>query len=369
MGLFFIGFSDEFLAFASELTQQDKLRIEKLEAIIAEQEDELSQEEKTLRLVETEIADLHQQIQPLNKTFNQLQEDLGEARASESVLKQNVADLMKGIDQEILLAFLMNHQNPLEDFFANNSWSEKERLQLYYDAWMANKNNRIEDFEAALVELSDQVFVINKTSSKVDFQRQLLLDKWQQVERKKQRREQVINKISASILNSRTEIDRIKQDAIQLDNIVEVIESHPVETASFDDFNDNAEVVNCPVDVGKVAVNYGDKRENNQLSYNGIIVATYEGQPVRAISDGEIVFSQWLRNYGWLIIVQHAQDWVSLYGYNQTVQKQVGDLVRQGDKIATVGNSGGHDESALYFEIRKNTQPVNTNKWCSNKAS
>jgi septal ring factor EnvC (AmiA/AmiB activator) len=88
------------------------------------------------------------------------------------------------------------------------------------------------------------------------------------------------------------------------------------------------------------------------------------GRKVHAVSYGRVAFADWLRGYGLLIIIDHGDGYMSLYGHNQSLYKEVGDWVEAGDVIASVGDSGGSDRNALYFEIRKNGRPSNPARWC-----
>ena len=85
---------------------------------------------------------------------------------------------------------------------------------------------------------------------------------------------------------------------------------------------------------------------------------------MRAISHGRVAYADWLRGYGLLIIVDHGEGYMSLYGHNQSLFKETGDWVEAGEVIGSVGKSGGQDEAALYFEIRYNGKPRNPAKWC-----
>ena len=93
-------------------------------------------------------------------------------------------------------------------------------------------------------------------------------------------------------------------------------------------------------------------------------MAAPTGTPVKAVHSGTIVYSDWLRGVGWLIIIDHGQGYYSLYGHNQTLLKKVGNTIKAGDTIATVGNSGGSQSAALYFSIRQHGQAVNPALWC-----
>jgi septal ring factor EnvC (AmiA/AmiB activator) len=102
---------------------------------------------------------------------------------------------------------------------------------------------------------------------------------------------------------------------------------------------------------GKVAAKFGSKRGDGP-SWKGVFIRTAEGADVHAIAGGRVVFADWLRGFGNLIIVDHGSQYMSIYGNNQSLLKRAGDIVKAGDPIASAGNSGGNEESGLYFELR-----------------
>jgi len=102
---------------------------------------------------------------------------------------------------------------------------------------------------------------------------------------------------------------------------------------------------------GKVVARFGAKRGDGP-TWRGMFIKAPEGTDVRAIAAGRVVFANWMRGYGNLIIVNHGGEYLSIYGNNQTLMKQAGDAVKPGDVIASAGNTGGNEESGLYFELR-----------------
>ena len=94
------------------------------------------------------------------------------------------------------------------------------------------------------------------------------------------------------------------------------------------------------------------------------MIGAHQGSQVRAISHGRVAFADWLRGFGLLIIIDHGDGYMSLYGHNQSLNMETGDWVEAGEVIATAGNSGGRQKSGLYFEIRHNGKPVNPMRWC-----
>ena len=115
---------------------------------------------------------------------------------------------------------------------------------------------------------------------------------------------------------------------------------------------------------GKLLKKYGQQKKTTGLKWRGVLIESTQGSHVSAISHGKIVFADWFRNFGLLIIIDHENDYLSLYGHNQRLLKSIGDFVQTGEKIATVGDSGGQKNSALYFEIRKGKKTLNPSLWC-----
>jgi septal ring factor EnvC (AmiA/AmiB activator) len=115
---------------------------------------------------------------------------------------------------------------------------------------------------------------------------------------------------------------------------------------------------------GKITARYGSSRQVGALTWRGVMIGAEEGGDVKAIYRGRVAFADWLRGFGLLIIIDHGDGYMSLYGHNQNLARGVGDWVERGDVIATVGNSGGEDSAGLYFEIRHNGVPDNPLQWC-----
>lgn len=113
---------------------------------------------------------------------------------------------------------------------------------------------------------------------------------------------------------------------------------------------------------GKLAAKFGAKRGDGP-SWKGVFIRATEGADIHAIAAGRVVFAEWLRGFGNLIIVDHGGQYMSIYGNNQSLLKRAGDIVKAGDAIASAGNSGGNEESGLYFELRHQGRPFDPAGW------
>jgi septal ring factor EnvC (AmiA/AmiB activator) len=114
---------------------------------------------------------------------------------------------------------------------------------------------------------------------------------------------------------------------------------------------------------GELMNHFGAPREDGGVSWKGVFIRAAQGTAVKAIAAGRVVFSEWLRGFGNLVIVDHGEGYMSLYSNNESLYKQVGEQVQPGDAIAAVGNSGGQPDTGLYFEMRHQSRPLNPLVW------
>ena len=220
----------------------------------------------------------------------------------------------------------------------------------------------------------------------------------------KREREQVLQKLSAQIQKQRREISNLQRDERSLTQLVErlnrlmaqqaerdaeraraaqrakkgpaeekdatgqsrrplaVNTETPVAFRSDRPFSGLKGSLRLPV-AGELMNRFGAPREGGGVNWKGLFIRAAGGTVVKAIAAGQVVFSEWLRGFGNLIIVDHGEGYMSLYSNNESLYKQVGERVQPGDAIATVGNSGGQPDTGLYFEMRHQSRPVNPLLW------
>lgn len=119
---------------------------------------------------------------------------------------------------------------------------------------------------------------------------------------------------------------------------------------------------------GEIVARFGSAREGGGPAWKGLFIQSAAGQAVHAVATGQVVFADWLRGFGNLIILDHGDDYLSLYSNNESLYKQPGEAVRAGDVIASVGNTGGHERPGLYFELRHQSKPFDPLSWVGGSA-
>jgi septal ring factor EnvC (AmiA/AmiB activator) len=179
-------------------------------------------------------------------------------------------------------------------------------------------------------------------------------------------RQVLLAALKARIAEEGTEIDRLvlqEQDLARLiAELTSILSDYPITSEA--PFSDHKGRLTWPV-AGALLHDFGQPRATGSLKWNGVVLAAPRGREIRAIYHGRVIFADWLVGMGLLVIVDHGEGYMTLYGYNETTLKSVGDWVAPGDVIATVGDSGGQSSPGLYFEIRQGTRPLRPGSWVS----
>lgn len=164
------------------------------------------------------------------------------------------------------------------------------------------------------------------------------------------------------------EIERLaaqeKDLARLIAELTSILSDYPI--TSEEPFSEHRGRLTWPV-AGTLLRDFGQPRVGGELKWNGVVLAAPRGREVRSVYHGRVAFADWLAGMGLLVIVDHGEGYMTLYGYNETILKNAGDWVAPGDVIATVGDSGGQSEAGLYFEIRRGTQPLNPRRWVTRR--
>ena len=175
-----------------------------------------------------------------------------------------------------------------------------------------------------------------------------------------------MTQLDQSIRSSSAQLKQKEQDRQQLEDLLQVIQEAIVDLevpANYATFNSAKGNMAWPVQ-GEQSNQFGRSRNAGKMQWQGITIAAKEGTTVKAIHHGRVVYADWLRGSGLLLIIDHGDGYMSLYAHNESLLREVGEWVMAGSPISTVGNSGGMEQTAVYFEVRHNGKPTNPANWC-----
>lgn len=201
------------------------------------------------------------------------------------------------------------------------------------------------------------------------------------LEKQKETQKRVYAEVSGEISKNRRQLTTLQRDEQRLTRLIEQLAAElarkkpgkritnqtlPSADAGTGPFRQMKGKLRLPV-IGELMNRFGSPRQDSGLSWKGLFITARTGQEVKAIAGGRVVFADWLRGFGNLLIMDHGNGYMSLYGNNEALLKQVGDEARTGDTIAAVGNSGGNPDSGLYFELRFQGKPFDPLPWVTLK--
>jgi septal ring factor EnvC (AmiA/AmiB activator) len=182
------------------------------------------------------------------------------------------------------------------------------------------------------------------------------------------RRQELLVALKSKMQQEGSEIERLAAEEKDLSRLIaeltSILSDYPIR--SEEPFSRLKGQLTWPV-AGNLLHDFGQPRADGRLKWNGIVLAAPRGREVRAVYHGRVVFADWLAGLGLLVIVDHGEGFMTLYGYNETIVKSAGEWVAPGDVIATVGDSGGQQQASLYFELRQGTRPINPGTWITKR--
>ncbi|MGM0593020.1 MAG: murein hydrolase activator EnvC family protein [Pseudomonadota bacterium] len=315
-----------------------------------------------------------QRIGKLSGNIRRLDEDLAERRSRLSQLQQEEQDLQRTVVEQrghlagqVRAAYAMGRQEYLKVLLNQENPATVGRVVTYYDYLNKARTERITRLSKTINRLERVRREMLAETERLEQLREQRGEEYAALQKSRTEREQVVRQLRQEIDNKDQRLAGMQRDEKELKALIralaDVLSDIPAEAGNRKPFGRLKGSLKWPAS-GPLLVSYGSSRKLGKLSWNGVMIGAERGEEVRAISHGRVAFADWLRGYGLLLIIDHGDGYMSLYGHNESLYKEVGDWVGTGEAIASVGNSGGVDRSGLYFEIRKNGRPTDPVLWC-----
>lgn len=324
-------------------------RLSEIEQDIKNIDQQIAKKAKALNIINNNI------IENKNK-INQLNIDKKEQNEKLTVLKQKLINNLQ-------TSYILNNKNNIDKFTNIENLQQFNRFINYLESINNYNNTNINNIKESLTKLEDlnnQLELVSK--QQLDYKKQTITS-YDKLKELKNYNLTLKNNLKQELNNQKTRITISQYNEENQRNNNTVIKSITNNT-TVNIFKQNHSIKTAkgslllPVS-GIINTNYKSEKSSNKA----IFIKTSEGNPVKAIYNGQVVFSKWLRGFGFVIIINHGNNYMSLYGQNQTLLKNVGDIVEAGETIALTGSSGGNDEPGLYFELRHNGQAINALSW------
>lgn len=314
------------------------------------------------------LAESEKQIGAVAGKLNTTRKALAENKQQQASLIRRQAELREAIGQQqsmlagqLKSAFIAGHYDYAKMIFYQQDAARFERIITYYKYLNQARQANITQFTATVAELESVTASLQQKASELN---QLQADQQQQQNElvaRQQDRQQTLKQLNAKIAGEETHIAQLREAEQALVEAIERAQRMsqiPQELTGL--ASDKGRLLK-PAD-GSVRKLFG-KRRQGQVRWKGIMIDGREGSAVKAIAHGRVVYSDWLRGFGLVTIIEHGDGFMTVYGHNQALLRQAGESVAKGETVALLGQSGGQNSPNLYFEIRHKGKAVNPADW------
>jgi septal ring factor EnvC (AmiA/AmiB activator) len=320
-----------------------------------------------LRAAEIELGQLSKQRQTTETAIDTQRLRLGELEKQQKLLQQQRNNQQQLIERQLLGNWQLSRQHELKLLLNQESPDSLARVMMYAKYLSQARLDLLNQHKTTLQEL-DSISSNIKTETDSLMQARLEQEKNRQaLDQERQARQVTLAALEATIASQDERLKTLIRDRNALEELLksveEAITSLKPQGPAHLPFSERQGKMAWPAK-GKRRHQFGERREDGKLRWDGVLLTAAAGSPVNAIHQGQVIFADWFRGMGLLVIVDHGDGYLSLYAHNQSLLRDTGEWVQPGDAIATVGDSGGQASSGLYFEIRHNGQPVNPALWC-----
>ncbi|MGF1763552.1 peptidoglycan DD-metalloendopeptidase family protein [Aliivibrio kagoshimensis] len=363
----FLSFSHSAIASNEELSGV-KQEINRQQSIVVKQKKQLNQLQTSLKTHEVAISSSAQKVRQAQQALNRVEALIKELNQQQSHLKQQQIGQKETLKALLKESYMISRNRQLSGILSGEDSTNLDRLNIYAQSISLSRADAISQLEQTAIELSEKEQQLKHELS----EQNKLLAQFKQQKAKLQeaqtKRKHTVSSIKKAISSDSSYLDELHQNEKRLTS--EIIKAKArakaiaKSSARMDGLASQKGRLPWPISLtgAKTLHNFGTA-QTGQLTWKGMVIASSYGNPVKSVYSGKVVFADWLRGYGLMILVDHGKGDMTLYGYNQTLMKKVGDTVQKGETIALVGNSGGQDVASLYFEIRRNSKAQNPRSW------
>ncbi|MDH3894339.1 MAG: peptidoglycan DD-metalloendopeptidase family protein [Chromatiales bacterium] len=320
--------------------------------------------ETELRKVETDIGERNAALRRLRDQQSETARRIGELERERVAVEARIGVERDSLAAQVRAAYVTGRNERLKLLLNQQDPAHLGRMVVYYDYFNRMRRDTIASVSADLARLNA---VAAEQETEAMRQRQLEQRQSQELDKLEQaraRRAEVLVAVDASIRAKGDAIAEMETQAATLEKLVEelreVLRDFPVEADA--PFADVKGQLAWPLR-GRLLRDFGQPRAQGRLKWDGVLVGAAPGTQVKAVYHGRVAYADWLTGLGLLVILEHGDGYLTLYGHNESVFKSVGEWVAPGETIAEVGDSGGQAQPALYFEIRRGRQPQNPHRW------
>jgi septal ring factor EnvC (AmiA/AmiB activator) len=353
--------------------EETRARLEQLERDIARISREQRSREQERGVLQSKLRQSEEQLGSLRKAQARTREAITEIRDQVSALRTEIGELeaasagqREAVAAEVRAAFKGGENDQLQLLLSEDDPQQLARMFAYYRYILGARAELLDEYRLTLQSLENLQLQLDRRQNALDTQSLELSTQERELLATRKTRREVLTQIDKALQDSAATLAAREQDRTQLESLLEEIDralAQLMPQESVEPFSAARGSMPWPVD-GRITTRFGASRNLGKMRWQGVRMAAEPGSTVTAIHHGRVVYADWLRGSGLLLVIDHGDGYMSLYAHNESLLRDVGDWVTAGAPVSTVGDSGGQSEPGLYFEIRRNGKPTDPQQWC-----
>lgn len=318
-----------------------------------------------LRATELSLAESRRALSALDRSITQQSDRLEEIMAEQDAANARLSDEQTALAEQVRVSYMTGRQELIRLLLSQDNPADFGRMMVYYDYLNRHRARQIEAVDSELERLGELAAESESVTAELGQLRDEQDRKTRQLAEEQVTRRELIATLDVAIEASGGRIEQMRAEEAELNEIIarlkEMLEDIPV--------NSNAPFIEekgqlAPPIRGELVARFGDARDpTGQIRWQGLLLAADAGTPVRAVYQGHVRYADWVTHMGLTLFIDHGDGYLSVYGHNRALTREVGEWVQAGDVIAEVGNSGGQAETALYFSILRDGEPQDPEDW------
>jgi murein hydrolase activator len=355
-----------FCCFTGQAQQQQELaelqqQIQLTERELKQQKKQLEQAEKKLQLSDRELAQASILLNQTEQQRDALVQRQQQLQQQQQQLQQQLAQQTDLLAAQVKSAHQLGQHDYSQMLLNQQDAAKLERVLTYYQYFNQARQRQLASINATLAQLQQIAAELTEKQQQLAASLLKLQQQQQQLNLAKRSQQQAVSQLQVTLQKQGKQLDYLRQNEASLQATLERLAQLAQQAKELTGLANQKGQLNWPIK-GNLLQRFGQSRQGG-MSSRGIIIATVEGAAIKAVADGQVIYADWLKGYGWVIILDHGAGFMSLYGHNQSLLKQPGSRITAGETIAAAGMSGGQAVAGLYFEIRNKGEAVNPISW------
>lgn len=346
--------------------EQLRGRIESLQSDLVDRELRHSELMEELRATEQRLGQSARRLRMLQDKLVQQREKLVELQARRRS-KLTELDLQRAaLGRQLRAAYAMGRQERVKILLNQQDPAMVSRMMVYYDYFNRARTRQMDQINEVMEALDRMREETGLEEQRLRELQNRELEETESLAEARVQRQELLTALGSDIRNKDQELKGLKKSEGRLQKLIEQLQdawiNQALDAEVSTPFETRKGKLRWPAK-GRLTARFGTRKAGD-LKWDGVVIAAPDGREVKAVHHGRVVFADWLQGFGLLLIIDHGSGYLSLYGHNQSLFKDTGEWVEQGEPVASVGRSGGNSNSGVYFGIRHKGKAVNPRSWC-----